>query len=274
MPTSARLDDLRTLWHLTTTRVRGETHAERLESFYAPQQRTYDAFRARMLHGRRELLESIDAPPNAVWIDFGAGTGENAEHLNQTLASISMLYLVDLCPALLTAAEERIANRGWSNVWAVCADATTFCPPERQADVVTFSYSLTMIPDWFRAIDHAYEILKPGGLIGVVDFYVSRKYPRPGVGTTRLGDAHAMAGLVRLRQRAPERRPPANARKPIRHGQMSSRIPGVFRICRSYASRFIALSDASRPLPSRKANPLGPSAAPDSLSQPELRSRE
>jgi S-adenosylmethionine-diacylgycerolhomoserine-N-methlytransferase len=180
MSTSARLDDLRTLWHLTTTRVRGETHAERLESFYAPQQRTYDAFRARMLHGRRELFESLDAPPQAVWIDFGAGTGENAEYLSKSLAAMSMLYLVDLCPALLTSAEERITRRGWSNVWAVCADATTFCPPEVEADVVTFSYSLTMIPDWFRAIDHAYEILKPGGLIGVVDFYVSRKFPHEG----------------------------------------------------------------------------------------------
>jgi len=43
--------------------------------------------------------------------------------------------------------------------------------------VVTFSYSLTMIPDWFAAIDSARAMLSPGGLIGVVDFYVSRKYP-------------------------------------------------------------------------------------------------
>ncbi|HXX95320.1 MAG TPA: methyltransferase domain-containing protein, partial [Planctomycetota bacterium] len=49
--------------------------------------------------------------------------------------------------------------------------------PEEPADVVTFSYSLTMIPDWFRAIDRAMENLKPGGLLGVVDFYISRKWP-------------------------------------------------------------------------------------------------
>ena len=36
------------------------------------------------------------------------------------------------------------------------------------------------IPDWFAAIDHAFELLKPGGTIGVVDFYVSRKYPAEG----------------------------------------------------------------------------------------------
>jgi S-adenosylmethionine-diacylgycerolhomoserine-N-methlytransferase len=42
--------------------------------------------------------------------------------------------------------------------------------------VVTFSYSLTMIPDWFAALENALAMLKPGGTIGVVDFYVSRKH--------------------------------------------------------------------------------------------------
>jgi S-adenosylmethionine-diacylgycerolhomoserine-N-methlytransferase len=61
------------------------------------------------------------------------------------------------------------------------ADATIFQPPEGLVDVVTFSYSLTMIPDWFAAIENAWAMLRPGGLIGVVDFYVSRKYPQDGL---------------------------------------------------------------------------------------------
>jgi S-adenosylmethionine-diacylgycerolhomoserine-N-methlytransferase len=36
-----------------------------------------------------------------------------------------------------------------------------------------------MIPDWFAAVDQARRLLKPGGTLGVVDFYVSRKYPAP-----------------------------------------------------------------------------------------------
>jgi S-adenosylmethionine-diacylgycerolhomoserine-N-methlytransferase len=57
---------------------------------------------------------------------------------------------------------------------------TAFQPPRQPADVVTFSYSLTMIPDWFAALEHARRLLRPGGTLGVVDFYVSRKYPAPG----------------------------------------------------------------------------------------------
>ena len=34
-------------------------------------------------------------------------------------------------------------------------------------DVVTFSYALTMIPDWRAAIRNAFRMLKPGGRIGV-----------------------------------------------------------------------------------------------------------
>jgi S-adenosylmethionine-diacylgycerolhomoserine-N-methlytransferase len=81
---------------------------------------------------------------------------------------------------LLNIARQRIERRGWTNVETVQADVTTFVPPEVQVDLVTFSYSLTMIPDWFVAMDHALRLLRPGGHIGVVDFYVSRKYPREG----------------------------------------------------------------------------------------------
>ena len=68
-----------------------------------------------------------------------------------------------------------------SNVEAVRDDATTFRPAEGEADVVTFSYALTMIPDWYAAVANAKAMLKPGGTIGVVDFYVSRKHPADGM---------------------------------------------------------------------------------------------
>lgn len=90
------------------------------------------------------------------------------------------VYLVDLCDSLLAVARKRCDARGWKNVEAVHADATLFRPVEGCANVVTFSYSLTMIPDWFAAIDNALAILRPGGTIGVTDFFVARKFPAEG----------------------------------------------------------------------------------------------
>jgi len=171
----------RVLWHLAINRVTGSTHEERLKSFYKGQAGDYDSFRKKLLHGREEMLTSLTFPEQGIWVDLGAGTGSNAEYVADKVPSLQKVYQVDLCDPLLDVARERAAERGWSNVVPTHADATTFTPEEGSADVVTFSYSLTMIPDWFAAIDNAYRILKPGGIIGVVDFFVSRKYPADGM---------------------------------------------------------------------------------------------
>ncbi len=183
MSSTTRLgwSDFRVLWHLLAKRVSGQSHAERLESFYGGQARDYDSSRSRLLHGRQVMIDAIDVPEGGVWIDIGAGTGENAERLAHRRTKLKSLYLVDLCRPLLQIAEERIAKEGWKNTTAVFADGTRFVPREELADVVTFSYSMTMIPDWFRAIEQAWSILKPGGVIGIVDFYVSRKHPEEGL---------------------------------------------------------------------------------------------
>jgi len=166
--------DLRVLWHMLFTPVKGATHAERLQSFYAGQADDYDGFRERLLRGRRELIASLDPAPGTVWVDLGGGTGANLEAA-PWLSRCRKVYVVDLCEPLLERCRRRIEARGWTNVETVVADATTFAPPE-PVDLVTCSYSLTMIPDWFAAIDQARSILRAGGTIGVVDFYVSRKF--------------------------------------------------------------------------------------------------
>ncbi len=175
------LSDLKVLYHLTMKPVRGHSHAARLESFYSGQAAAYDSFRRRLLKGREQLWQSIDEPAAAVWVDMGGGTGGNLEFFGDRLAKLSKVYVVDLSPSLLEIAHQRVQEHGWQNVLPIEADATVFQPGEGQADVVTFSYSLTMIPDWFAAIENAYAMLRPGGLIGVVDFYVSRKYPQDGL---------------------------------------------------------------------------------------------
>ena len=174
------LSDASVLYHLVVKPVRGSTHGARLESFYAGQAGAYDAFRQRLLQGRQELWQAIREPEQAVWVDLGGGTAANLDYLGDRLRGLRQAYVVDLSPSLLAVARARIGQREWTNVQVVEADATTFQPTEQQADVVTCSYSLTMIPDWFAAIENAWSMLRPGGLIGVVDFYVSRKYPADG----------------------------------------------------------------------------------------------
>lgn len=178
--TKSRRSDLRVLWHMLAHPVRGNTHAERLESFYRGQASDYDSFRARLLHGRPELIQAIRFFEDGVWVDMGAGTGENVIMAGQGARSMREIHLVDLSPSLLQVAEKRMEEREFCNVQTHLSDATTFTPRPQSVDLVTFSYSLTMIPDWFEAIRRAEQMLRPGGTIAVTDFFVSRKYAGKG----------------------------------------------------------------------------------------------
>jgi S-adenosylmethionine-diacylgycerolhomoserine-N-methlytransferase len=173
--------DLKTLYHLALRPVRGRTHAQRMEDFYRGQAEHYDRFRERLLPGRETLFQSIPLPDGGVWVDLGGGTGANLRWLGDRMKSLRKVYVVDLSPSLLEVARARAAACGWRNVEAVCGDATTFQPAEANIDVVTFSYALTMIPDWYAALANAETMLRPAGMIGVADFYVSRKYPGDGL---------------------------------------------------------------------------------------------
>lgn len=177
------VSDMKVLYHLAVRPIRGTDHAERMDSFYAGQAEAYDEFRRRLLQGRQEMWSAIDVPSGGRWVDMGGGTGSNLEYFTSgsPIEQLERIYVVDLAESLLGVAKQRAHERAWNNVEVVEADATRFRPAGEPVDVVTFSYSLTMIPDWFAALENAWEMLRPGGTIGVVDFYVSRKYPAAGM---------------------------------------------------------------------------------------------
>ncbi|KAH9906300.1 hypothetical protein F4778DRAFT_642168 [Xylariomycetidae sp. FL2044] len=136
-----------------------------------------------------------------VWVDVGGGTGWNIETMSRFLdvpTFFDSVYLVDFSPSLCGVAQKRFTRLGWTNVRVICEDARKFrledYEPTLQntrrqssepsyfshdrpvssagADLVTMSYSLSMIPEFYLVIDALPSLLAPGGVISVVDFYV------------------------------------------------------------------------------------------------------
>lgn len=101
------------------------------------------------------------------------------------------VYLVDLSTSLCEVARQRFAALGWKNVKVICEDARSFdlskyeesytaksYDDEEQkggVDVLTMSYSLSMIPDYYSVVDSLTSLLSPDGIIGVCDFYVQNQ---------------------------------------------------------------------------------------------------
>lgn len=163
------LADIQVLARLIKGKSKSGNHQQDLENFYGPQADKYDEFRERLLHGRAEMLKALDIQAEHKILELGCGTGRNLHFLEDIVDSLHSAHLVDLCPSLVEIAANRFASK--PNVNVVEADATSF-QPEHPIDRVYKSYSLTMIPDWQAAVDNAYNMLKPGGKIGIVDFTV------------------------------------------------------------------------------------------------------
>ena len=94
-------------------------------------------------------------------VDTDAGVGEDAEVI-ETDADAKVAEADSVEDAEVTAPDAS------EDAKVVEADATTWVPDEGfgRVDVLTFSYSLTMIPNWFSAMDHAAQLLAPDGRLG------------------------------------------------------------------------------------------------------------
>ncbi|MDC6270890.1 DUF3419 family protein [Acetobacter pasteurianus] len=169
---------------------------QNLELFYKNQAHIYDTTRAVLLKGRKECLQlavsHLPKKKDLVWIDIGGGTGSNIEFMDK-VSSISKnfkaVYLVDLSPSLCEVAKNRFANNNWSNVHVLVADACDFSIEHKQADLITFSYSLSMIPTFNAAIDNAVSKLDKHGIIATVDFGIQSN-------DTSMGRINTLGGLV------------------------------------------------------------------------------
>lgn len=177
----SRLDTLRSDAAVVAGLLRGmprkASHADALGAFYGAQSAHYDRFRERLLHGRAELIASLDLPARAHVVELGGGTGRNIEFFGERIARIERYDVVDLCAPLLVRARERA--RTIPPLHAIEADATTWHPAQA-VDVVILSYALSMIPAWRAALANAIAMLKPGGQLALVDFHVSPAHADPG----------------------------------------------------------------------------------------------
>ncbi|CAI7858224.1 unnamed protein product [Closterium sp. NIES-54] len=178
------IQDMQCLSSMWFKKIKGNTHKDRLESFYSPQAHAYDRFRRNFLHARRPMLAACAArlrgSTGMVWVDLGGGTAENVDMMAEfiDLSAFDKIYVVDITPSLCRVAEQKVKQRGWTNVVIVEGDACAFTPPEK-ATLVTFSYSLSMIPPFMDAVDAASGYMEEDGIMGVADFFTSAKFDLP-----------------------------------------------------------------------------------------------
>ena len=172
-PNNSFADDMKVFRQMYFGKLVGSKEQQEtlLESFYKTQADKYDGYRQYMLHGRGAMIAAVplDASEPIVWADFGCGTGSNFELVEKKY--VKKIYGIDLCQSLLDVAKVRVQQKQIP-AELIKADASKKISKiaDESVDVVTFSYSLTMIPDWKASVREALRVLKPGGWLCVSDF--------------------------------------------------------------------------------------------------------
>jgi phosphatidylethanolamine/phosphatidyl-N-methylethanolamine N-methyltransferase len=120
---------------------------------------------------RRRAVRRLGLEPGQRVLEVGCGTGRNLKLLRDAVGDQGQVIGVDATPAMLDEAQRLIDRHGWSNVTLVGADAAQLALSE-PVDVAYFSLSYSVIPDREGALDRAWEALRPGGRLVIMDAHL------------------------------------------------------------------------------------------------------
>lgn len=112
---------------------------------------------------RREARLALGVETGDRVLDLATGTGLNLPHLRKLVGKEGRVVGVDLTPAMLDVARQRITRSAWTNVEAREADAAQLPFPDASFDKVICAYALNIIPEYVRAIEEVRRVLVPGG---------------------------------------------------------------------------------------------------------------
>jgi ubiquinone/menaquinone biosynthesis C-methylase UbiE len=119
-------------------------------------------------------------------VEIGCGTGRNLSALREAVGSEGEVIGVDASAGMLAEAQKTISRRGWQNVTLIHGDAAELTL-EEPVDVAYFSLSYSVLPEREPALDAAWEAVRPGGSLAIMD---------AGIPASRLGRLLAPAAEV------------------------------------------------------------------------------
>lgn len=125
---------------------------------------------------RRRAAERLRLAEGSRVLEIGCGTGRNLPFLRAEVGDAGTVFGVDISSGMLAKAREQCLLNGWSNIQLLQQDAAEFRPPE-PLDGVMFGLSYNTIPHHVAVLQHAWNLLRPGGRLVIMD----AKLP-PGLG--------------------------------------------------------------------------------------------
>jgi S-adenosylmethionine-diacylgycerolhomoserine-N-methlytransferase len=158
------------------------SHGALMDRVYGRQRHIYNLTRRYYLIGRDDLIQGLNLTPGDSAVEIGCGTARNLIAIARRYPG-ARLFGLDASSEMLRTAQEAVNDAGLSRRITLNHGSAENLSPEffgesRGFDSAIFSYSLSMIPGWRRALVAAAAALSAGGRMHVVDFGDFARLPR------------------------------------------------------------------------------------------------
>jgi len=127
---------------------------------------------------RRRAVAALGLKPGDTVLEVGAGTGRNFPYLVKAVGPSGRVIGVDASEGMLREAHKLVERRGWSNVSLLQQDAAQL-QLDQDVDAVLFSLSYSAMPEPQRSLASAWERLRPGARLAVMDAGLTETRFRP-----------------------------------------------------------------------------------------------
>lgn len=121
---------------------------------------------------KRDILAAVEESlrPGTAVLDVACGTGDLA-HAIAVMDRGARVLGVDLSPQMLRRARER-GRRVGPGGWLCRGDMMSLPVRDASVDVVTVGYGLRNSPDFVQALGELARVIRPGGCLYTLDFYL------------------------------------------------------------------------------------------------------
>ncbi len=117
---------------------------------------------------RRNAARELGLSRGDCVLDIGCGTGRNFPHLRDAVGPAGRIFGVDISSGMLRKAKQLRDSNGWANIELTQCDVAEYSAPMR-LDAVLFSLSFNTMPHHRAVLQWAWDQLRPGGRLVIMD---------------------------------------------------------------------------------------------------------
>lgn len=120
---------------------------------------------------KKKAIENAQLKPGHTVLDLAGGTGDMAALIAPKVAKTGHIMLADINNAMLTLGRSRLINKGlFKNVTFIQANGEQLPFNNNAFDRITLAFGIRNFPDKAKALADLYRILKPGGILIILEF--------------------------------------------------------------------------------------------------------